>query len=133
MMGRFQARSEGDPALLVFIDESGDPGMKPGKSSRYFVVSAVVFTNDEAANECDRRITRLRQALKFPPQSEFHFNRNNRAARERFFNEVAIDDFIYFAFILNKSKLTGPGFQYKSSFYKYAVRMEILPIPVDGR
>ena len=32
-------------------------------------------------------------------------------------------DFFYISFVLNKSKLYGPGFAYKESLYKYATRL----------
>ena len=37
--------------MLVFVDESGDPGRKIlNQSSRYFVVALAIFDEDEARN-----------------------------------------------------------------------------------
>ena len=43
--------------MLVFIDESGDSGLKINNgSSRYFAVSLVIFADDNEANACDKKI-----------------------------------------------------------------------------
>ena len=37
-----------------------------------------------------------------------------------FLSAVARYEFFYLSIVINKAKLTGPGFKYKESFYKYA-------------
>jgi hypothetical protein len=110
--------------MLVFVDESGDSGMK-GKqgSSLYFVVTAVLFEENEAAEACDVCIDQLRGELYLHPRAEFHFNKCSDAHREKFFRAVAPMDFFYLSLVLNKAKLWGPGFNYKEPFYKYATRL----------
>ena len=50
--------------MLVFVDESGDAGMKLERtSSPFFVVTAVLFEDREAAATCDRRIDHFRKGL----------------------------------------------------------------------
>ena len=40
--------------MLVFVDESGDPGMKLGLgSSEFFVLTLVIFENNEEAIRTD--------------------------------------------------------------------------------
>lgn len=108
--------------MLVFVDESGDPGMKLDRaSSPHFVVAAVLFEDPDEATACDQRINHIRTELGFSPQTEFHFNKCSRTVREHFLTHVAPYEFFYFAVVLNKCKLTGPGFQFKASFYKYTV------------
>ncbi|MBI3476494.1 MAG: DUF3800 domain-containing protein [Acidobacteria bacterium] len=110
--------------MLVFIDESGDPGMK-GKqdSSPYFVVTAVTFSDRDEATACDLRIDLLRRELSNNPYFEFHFNSCCREVRERFLTETGKFQYFYMSFVFNKAKLYGEGFQYKNSFYKYAVNL----------
>jgi hypothetical protein len=111
--------------MLVFVDESGDPGVKGKRgSSRYFIVTAVVFEDDRVAETCERRIDALRRELGLPEYREFRFNKCNRAIREAFLRAVARFDFKYVAFILNKDpdKLSGPGFRYQDSLYKLSIR-----------
>ena len=47
--------------VLVFIDESGDTGLKVvAGSSRYFVISLVIFEDHEETIACDRQIEELK-------------------------------------------------------------------------
>lgn len=110
--------------MLVFVDESGDPGIK-GKqgSSRFFIVTAVLFEEEEEAMACDNRIGEIRTELRMHPGAEFHFNKCCDAHRMHFLHGVANMQFFYLSFVLNKSELTGPGFAYKESLYKYATRL----------
>jgi Protein of unknown function (DUF3800) len=106
--------------MLVFINESGDPGFKLGSgSTRYFVVTLVIFEDNDEANNADQRIDLLKHELGFPPHFEFHFTNLKSSYRQQFLNAVVNYGFFYFAIVVNKEKLTGPGFQFKESFYKY--------------
>jgi len=108
--------------MLVFIDESGDPGLKIEKgSSRFFTVSLVIFEDKEEALACDQRITLLKRELGWEENSEFHFKRNSDKIRRAFLQAVAPYNFFYYGIVINKEpeKLWGEGFRNKSSFYKY--------------
>ena len=108
--------------MLVFIDESGDSGLKIEEgSSRYFVVALVIFQDRDEAVACDQRIELLKRELGWQ-EGEFHFNRNSHRIRLAFLQAVAPYDFFYYGIVLNKDpqKLWGAGFRDKQSFYKYA-------------
>ncbi|MBZ1345534.1 MAG: DUF3800 domain-containing protein [Candidatus Nealsonbacteria bacterium] len=106
--------------MLVFIDESGDAGLKIKKgSSRYFVIALVSFEENEEATACDQRIELLKRELKLSQGAEFKFNKLRKDQRLKFFEAVAPYAFFYFAIIINKEKLYGDGFKIKESFYKY--------------
>lgn len=110
--------------MLVFVDESGDPGMKLDKgSSPFFVITTVVFRDRSEAQKCDDGISALRAELKLSPKKEFHFNKDGDAIRDAFFGCIAKYSFSYSAIVLNKGRVTGPGFQFKDSLYKYTVRL----------
>jgi len=48
--------------MLVFVDESGDTGLRLSKgSSNYFVVTLVSFQDHDEATRCDRTIDELRK------------------------------------------------------------------------
>ena len=109
--------------MLVFIDESGDTGLKIEKgSSRYFIISLVIFEDEDEATACDKRISLLRRELRLAEDFEFHFQDNSDRIREKFLQAVAPYNFFYFGIIINKDpqKLYGDGFKFKESFYKYA-------------
>jgi len=109
--------------MLVFIDESGDSGLKfDSGSSRYFVVTGIIFPDRSVAEECDRHISEIRRQLNLSPNKEFHFSKDSDRICEHFLTEVDRFDFKYSAFILNKSELTAPGFEHKESVYKFTSR-----------
>ncbi|HET6326563.1 MAG TPA: DUF3800 domain-containing protein [Planctomycetaceae bacterium] len=108
----------------MFVDESGDPGRKTASgSSPFFVVTTVVFQDRNVAQDCDDGIVKLRSELKLPRHKEFHFNSDNDRIRQAFLNCVAPFPFFYSSVVLNKEALTGPGFRYKESLYKYTVKL----------
>lgn len=106
----------------MFIDESGDTGLKIEKgSSRYFVIALVSFEENEEAVACDQRIQLLKRELKLPESFEFKFNKLRKDQRIKFFEAVLPYTFFYYGIVINKNpdKLYGDGFKIKESFYKY--------------
>lgn len=95
---------------------------RPG-SSEFFVVTAVIFEDNEEAEECDEKIVTLRKELHLPEHFEFKFNKCKSELRERFL--IATSSFAYFysAIVINKAGLWGKGFQYKEPFYKYTTKL----------
>src|SRR5580698_5565051 len=118
--------------MLAFVDESGDAGMKnkPG-SSALFVICAVLFLDNEDAHACDARISELRVECFGQKQREFKFNKCGDQHRKVFLRGVMGQEFLYIAFVLNKAKLYGPGFQFKESFYKYTCKLLLTPSPIS--
>jgi hypothetical protein len=110
--------------MLVFIDESGDSGLKlDSGSSECFVVSLVVFQDYEEANRVEKIIDALKQEICDAPGFEFKFNALAKRHKINFLNTIATCDFFYLSIVINKRKLYGKGFQYKEPFYKYACRL----------
>ncbi len=106
--------------MLVFIDESGDPGFKFDKgSSRYFTIALVVFEDRENAIACDRRIELLRWELGW--KGEFHFYRNSDNLRRDFLHAVSPYHFFYYGIVIDKERQRHMAKQYSSkwSFYHY--------------
>jgi hypothetical protein len=112
--------------MLAFLDEPGDVGRKVGHgSSDYFIVSLVIFEDNDEALNCDQRINLLRRELKYPEDYEFHFTDNSKRVRELFLQAVEPYQFTVFTVAIDKdpTKLYGAGFDIKESFYKYACSM----------
>ena len=108
--------------MLVFIDESGDPGLKISEgASRCFSIALVIFEDHDQAIACDQRIELLSKELSWAAHSEFHFKANSNRVRQAFLNAVAPYDFFYYGIVIDKDpkKLYGEGFRHKHSFYKY--------------
>jgi hypothetical protein len=108
--------------MLVFIDESGDAGMKLGSgSSPYFCVLAAVFKDNFSADACDRGIDQLRRELRKPSRHEFHFSHCPHPIKESFLRCVSQEQFSYDAFVIDKSRLFSPKFRDAKAFYEFAV------------
>jgi hypothetical protein len=106
--------------MLVFVDESGDTGLKVGQgSSDLFTIVLVVFEDSEEAQAADDRITLLRRELRKPDNFEFHFVENGDNVREAFLRAVAPYHFFYFGFVVDKTRLYLPAFPSNAAFYKY--------------
>lgn len=106
--------------MLVFIDESGDPGFKFDQgSSRFFTIALVVFEDRNDATACDQRITLLHKEIDW--RSEFHFKRNPDRVREAFIRAVAPYNFFYYGIVINKERQQhlAQEFPTKEAFYQY--------------
>ena len=107
--------------MLVFIDESGDPGLKLGQgSSKFFTMALIVFEDASDADACLQRIDLLRRELGMDANFEFHFYENSDRIRQAFFKVLLPYGFFYYGVIIDKEKLFKEGFDSNESFYKYA-------------
>ena len=104
--------------MLVFIDESGDPGLilKPG-TSKFFTVAFVIFEDHDEAFACDQRITLLKKEIGWKDHNEFHFKRNSHVARKNFLYAVSSFKFSYYAIAIDKQRLMK-GTLDKKTFYQ---------------
>ncbi len=110
--------------MLIFVDESGDSGLKFTRgSSEFFTVSMVVFEDDEEATACNDRITLLKRELGWGQSDEFHFIRNSDKIRRQLLDAVAPYSFFYYGIVINKTSpnFSNADFSDKRSFYKYTV------------
>jgi hypothetical protein len=111
--------------MLVLIDESGDAGFKLDKgSSKYFVLTAVIFDDNLQAEKTAVDLKLLRQSLKFDENYEFHFNSAPARLREAFLKVATTGKFRTRAIVFDKSKITSRELQTKESyFYNYALKL----------
>ena len=107
--------------MLIFLDESGDPGFKFDKgSSKFFVIALVLFDSPLDAEETALKIKRLRERLGFKAEFEFKFNKLKDSLKHEFFEAVRTCPFRLRFMVVNKevlhsSQLTSS----KESFYSY--------------
>ena len=94
--------------MIIAIDDSGDPGLKLGKgSSDYFVIAAILFTDDLDAEEAALKIKRLRQKLGWKPRHEFKFRKTSPWVRQLFLNEIKSCNFEVSLVIIDKKDYEG--------------------------
>ena len=124
--------------MLVFIDDSGDPGFKFDKgSSTHFVIACIVFDDNLDAEETALRIKRLRRSLGWRDDHEFKFNKASKDIRLAFLNEIKSCKFRIRAIIADKSIVRSVELRRnKNKFYNYMIK-EVLSKSagkiIDGR
>lgn len=92
--------------MLIFIDEAGDPGFQFKKgSSKYFILSAIVFDSDSHSIEANNLIDQLRKELKLPEDFEFHFAVNSNRIKEAMLTQIQKMTFAWVAICINKESL----------------------------
>jgi hypothetical protein len=108
--------------MLVFIDESGDPGFKVADgASPIFVVAMVIIQGAEEAQAITAIIDECRKQTGH--RSEFKFNKTCDDFKDRFFELVAHCPFSVRAIVVEKDVIYSPRLRAsKERFYEYFVR-----------
>lgn len=111
--------------MLVFIDDSGDPGFNLLQgSSPIFVISCIIFSDDLEAEKASVAIKELRRQLKFPDTVEFKFSKSSRTTREKFLQSINKFSFRIRSLVVNKKLVrSGELKNDKNSFYSYAIKL----------
>jgi len=113
--------------MIVFIDDSGDPGFKVERgSSKVFVIVLVIFDDNLEAEKTSLAIKELRRKLKVSDKYEFKFNKTNKKFRNSFFGSVNIFKFRVRAIVVDKGTIYSSRLKsYKENFYNFIV-MQVL-------
>lgn len=111
--------------MLIFIDDSGDPGFKLDKgSSKTFVICCVIFDDELEAEKTAVKIKELRRKLKLSDQYEFKFNKCSRKFREEFLRTVIDSKFRIRAIVMPKDNIISEELKRsKESFYNFTIKM----------
>jgi len=110
--------------MIIFLDDSGDPGFKVGKgSSASFVIALVIFDDELEGEETALKIKKLKRELGVKDTFEFKFSKCRSEYRRRFLEKVAPCNFRVRAIIMDKSKLYSVKLRSsKESFYNYTIK-----------
>jgi hypothetical protein len=109
--------------MLVFIDESGDPGFRLDRgASPIFVAAMVVFGSPDEAAETQMRIeeSEARRCHRL----EFKFNKCSNNVRDKFFQVARQCPFKIRSIVVQKQFIYSPRLKAdKERFYQYFVNM----------
>ena len=110
--------------MIVFIDESGDPGFKIKRGSTlHFVIALVIFDEELEAEEAALKIKKLRKKLGKTDRFEFKFSKCKPELRKAFLNEVKDCSFRIRAIVFNKNTIYSSFLRgEKEKFYNFALR-----------
>jgi hypothetical protein len=108
--------------VLVFIDESGDPGFKIQRGSTpAFTAALVAFPDVDQARLSQNAIASTAARLRIYP--EFKFSKCRPEVKDAFFAAVLPYDFCVRAIVVRKEKLYSPHLRSnKESFYSFFVK-----------
>lgn len=114
--------------MLVFADESGDPGPAIGAGgSPYFTVAVVQFSDAVEAQRCEALFARLRTRLNLGSRAEFHFRADSHERRLAFLHTLAEANFLVAAATIDKSRVRP-----RPSFSAACIHaLEVLPFLED--
>ncbi len=110
--------------MIVFIDDSGDPGFKIAKgSSEVFVICCVIFDDELEAEKTAVKIKEFRRRLKKSDRFEFKFNKCSRKIRVEFLKTVAGAKFRIRAIVMPKEKIYSEELKKsRESFYNFTIK-----------
>ncbi len=111
--------------MLVFIDDSGDPGFAIEKgASKMFVICCIVYDDELEAEKTAVAIKELKRTLKFPDSVEFKFSGSSFKTRILFLECLRPFHFKIRVLVVNKRKIrSGQLKNDKQSFYSYFIKM----------
>jgi len=119
---------------LVFIDDSGDPGIK-NRSSSHFVMSAVVFNDDLVAEEVALAMRKFRRQLGWTDDHEYKFHKTKKDYIKQLLRLISQYDFSVYAVVVNKARFSSmPKGLYNDSISELLRLMPLqnASIKVDG-
>jgi len=110
--------------MLVFIDDSGDPGFKLDRgSTKFFIIAMVIFDDDLEAEKTAVNIKELRRSLGFPDDAEFRFFKTRHENRVKFLETIRPFNFRIRYLLVDKSKIRSALLKNnKNSFYAYFIK-----------
>lgn len=94
-------------AMLIFMDESGDTGFQFSRlSSKFFVLTIVIFDDLLDAEKANEGIKELRKELKLPESLEFKFSTGtSNKVKHAFLQKLSKYNFRYRSVVIDKTIL----------------------------
>lgn len=110
--------------MLVFIDDSGDPGFKFNKgSATHFVIGMVIFEDELEAEKTAIAIKELKREIGFKDNTEFRFFKTRKIIRQKFLETINKFNFKIRCLVVDKSKIYSDELKNnKNSFYSYFIK-----------
>jgi hypothetical protein len=87
---------------LIFIDESGDPGLTSGQNS-HFIIAAVVIMDSQEADLIRAKMIEFRRSLGWRDEDEFKFSRTRKGVIKDFITLLLPFEFQIQAVVLDKT------------------------------
>ncbi|MGB4811359.1 MAG: DUF3800 domain-containing protein [Methylophilaceae bacterium] len=111
--------------MLIFIDESGDPGFKLTKgSTSHFVIAMIIFDSNLDAESTAEIIKQAYLDLKVKP--EFKFSKSKDSVKNEFFSRISSCKFRVRALVVDKQIIYSKNLRENDErFYNYFIKLLI--------
>lgn len=110
--------------MIVFIDESGDPGVDVKKgASPYLVFSMVIFEKESDIAEVQAKISKYRQKIAYSSSYEFKFRKSRKKIIIEFLNSVKSCNFRIMSLIVDKRDLKFSKKVSSKEIYKFLLSL----------
>lgn len=117
--------------MMIFIDESGDSGFKPGSSS-YFVLTMII-TNDKDILLIDNAIESIKKKYHIYP-NEYKFSKTSDFHKQNFFMEISKLSFTAYAIVVNKKLVYSTELRKNSKkFYNFFLKQLLQHSPIENK
>jgi hypothetical protein len=118
------------PKQLIFIDDSGDPGLPPKRMiSRYFLLAGVFFGDSMDAELVSASLKILKRDMGWQQEHEFKFNNNNHVQKEKFFKAIRKYGFSVRVVVVDKMNYCPPTRKEADVFYNFMLRELLQDFP----
>ena len=110
--------------MLIFIDDSGDPGFKLNRgSTSHFVIAMVIFDDNLEAEKTAVAIKELKRKIGLGDNAEFRFFKTKNKYKIEFLKTIVKFKFRIRCLIVDKSKIYSDELKSdKNSFYAYFIK-----------
>lgn len=119
---------------LIYIDDSGDAGIKTHSSS-HLVMSAVVFNDDLIAEEVALELRKFKRRLGWSDDHEYKFNKTKKDYVKQVLRLASGYDFAIYAVVVDKAQFkTAPKNPYNDSISELLrqIPLKNASIKIDG-
>ncbi len=110
--------------MLIFIDDSGDPGFKLEKgSTSHFIIAMTIFDDELEAEKTAVAIKELKRKIGFRENEEFRFFKTCPDFRIKFLETISRFNFRIRCLVVDKSIIHSNELKNnKNSFYAYFIK-----------
>ena len=111
---------------FIFIDDSGDTGLKKSSTSK-LVIAAVVVVERENLSELNAAINGFRAGLGWNELDEFKFSSTNKRTIKELLKHINRFDFKSYAIFIDKTNVSkATQFSSNETLYNYAIKELLL-------
>lgn len=113
---------------MIFIDESGDPGLRKGRSD-YFIIAAVIVVGQKNCDAIANAIEEHKRNLGWNENEELKFHKTHKNIIKQTIKMLHKYDYSAYAIALDKAKINRQTHSFeKDSIFLYVIKELLIKI-----